>query len=370
MSLRSATVVCALLAACGGKPEPVSVGPYDAAVRLEGRFDHAASGPVFELSGSTVWVRFSGTSVKVELGEHSLETDEYGQVAHNWYDLIVDGQQAGVIQAEEGVRTYTIADGLPPGDHLVGVRKRTEAYVGDGELHGFEFNPGAKTLPVPAAARRIEFVGDGITVGFGIDGSGAGCLFSASTENYSQTFAALTAEALGAEQIAVAASGAGVYRNWRGSTENTMVDLYDRALPTRSDSLWDFTRYTPDVVVINLGTSDFTSGDPGQEGFTGSYLKLLGKVRRNYPSATIVVALGPMVSDLWPVGAQALTRSRAYLTQLVRDVNAKGDAKVKLIEFPNQDDAQSFGCKSHPSAATHRQMADQLTAFLRQEMGW
>ena len=38
--------------------------------------------------------------------------------------------------------------------------------------------------------------------------------------------------------------------------------------------------------------------------------------------------------------------------------------------FPNQDQAQSFGCKSHPSAATHKQMAVQLTAFLRQEMAW
>ena len=77
-----------------------------------------------------------------------------------------------------------------------------------------------------------------------------------------------------------------------------------------------------------------------------------------------------MVSDLWPVGAQALTRSRAYLTALVADVHAAGDAKIELIEFPNQDQAQSFGCKSHPSAATHKQMAVQLTAFLRQEMAW
>ena len=148
MSLWRATVICALVLACGGKPQSVSVGPYDSAVRLEGRFEHGATGPVFELSGSTVWMRCSGTSAKVELGERSLESDEYGQVAHNWYDLIVDGQQASVIQAEEGVHSYTIADGLARGDHLVGVRKRTEAYVGDGELRGFELNPGATTLPV------------------------------------------------------------------------------------------------------------------------------------------------------------------------------------------------------------------------------
>jgi hypothetical protein len=77
-----------------------------------------------------------------------------------------------------------------------------------------------------------------------------------------------------------------------------------------------------------------------------------------------------MLSDLWPVGAKALTQARSYLTQLVAGLNAAGDPKVKLIEFPNQDDAPSFGCKSHPSAVTQRAMANQLTAFLRQELRW
>jgi hypothetical protein len=51
-------------------------------------------------------------------------------------------------------------------------------------------------------------------------------------------------------------------------------------------------------------------------------------------------------------------------------VGAVSDARVKLIEFPNQDAASSFGCKSHPSLATQRQMAEQLTGFLRHELGW
>jgi hypothetical protein len=44
----------------------------------------------------------------------------------------------------------------------------------------------------------------------------------------------------------------------RGSTEDSipMPPLWERTLPDRDDSRWDFTQLTPDVVLINLGTND------------------------------------------------------------------------------------------------------------------
>jgi lysophospholipase L1-like esterase len=242
--------------------------------------------------------------------------------------------------------------------------------VGDAQLLGFTLDAGASTLPVAALSRRIEFIGDSITAGFGVDGPDAKCGFSAETENYSHSYAAATAQALGAEQSAISASGVGVYRNWGATTLNTAADLYERALPTQVSSRWSFGLWKPDVVVINLGTSDFTSGDPGSTPFLTAYRALVARVRKNNPSALIVIALGPMLSDLWPVGAQALTQARARLTALVAGFNAAGDPQVRLIEFPNQDGAPSFGCRYHPSAATHRQLADQLARFLRQQLGW
>src|SRR5205085_6434090 len=140
----------------------------------------------------------------------------------------------------EGVQTYPLAAGLPAGEHVVSLRKRTEAYVGEGQLLGFQLDPNAKALPVSEAQRRIEFIGDSIVTGFGVDGADGSCLFSADTENYAHSYAALTASDLGAAQIAVASSGAGVYRNWGGSTVNTIGDLYERALPTDANSRWDF----------------------------------------------------------------------------------------------------------------------------------
>jgi lysophospholipase L1-like esterase len=361
--------------ACGGKS-----GARDAALVVsarapellfEGRFDERdPEGPRFQWPGSAVVLRFTGTSAKVTLGEHSFETDEYGNIAHNWYDAWIDDRLVASLQTVEGVQTYPVAAGLAPGEHRLVIRKRTEAYVGEGQLFGFELDRGASVLPAVPLARRIEFLGDSITAGYGVDGPDEKCLFSAETQNYSNTYAALTARALGAEQIAVAASGTGVSRNWRNNTENTMGAIYDRILPTDYRILWDFSRWKPDVVVLNLGTNDFASGDPGRDAFIEAYRTLISKVRQNYPSALVVVTLGPMLSDLWPQGAQALTKARAYLSSLVTGINNAGDTRVKLLELPNQDNAATFGCKFHPSAATHRQMADRLGDFLRQQMQW
>lgn len=372
--------LCTGWVGCGGGSKPVVQTPAPVVatqvpasapeLRFEGRFEGDPAAPHFEWPGSTVWLRFEGTSVKVTLGERSLESDDYGQVAHDWYDVTVDGTALAALQVDEGVKSYTLAQGLAKGEHLLALRRRTEAYVGEGELDGFELDPGARVLPVPAATRRLEFIGDSITAGFGVDGADRNCLFSAQTENYSHSYASVTAQALGAEQIAIAATGAGVYRNWGGSKENTIGDLYGRVLPTHSTSQWNFARWKPDAVVINLGTNDFTGGDPGSANFTPAYRALIARVRQNYPTALIVVALGPMLSDLWPAGAHALTQSRAYLTAMVGDLNAAGDAQVKLLEFDNQDQAASFGCKFHPSVQTQQQMADKLSAFLRTQLHW
>jgi lysophospholipase L1-like esterase len=374
LNLRCAALV-ALLTACGGNtkaPEnlakPVEVAANAPELRYEGRIDQSTpTSPLFELPGSAVWLRFSGTGASAMISEHSLEKDDYGATAHNWYDVSIDGRDAPPFQTIEGVQSVVLAAGLSAGEHQLVLRKRTEAYVGEGRLLGFELDAGGKLLPAAPATRRIEFIGDSITAGYGVDGADGHCDFSAPTENYSHTYAALTAHALGAEQVAVAVTGAGVYRNFDSSSDNTMGDLYLRALPTHASDRWDFSRWTPDVVVINLGTNDFYHGDPGSAGFTTSYKALIGRVRTNYPSALIVVALGPMLSDLFPTGVNALTQARAYVTSVVHDVN---DPKVKMIEFPNQDNATSFGCRYHPSAATQQQMAGQLTQYLQQQLGW
>jgi lysophospholipase L1-like esterase len=352
-----AALLFTLLLACAREPErPARAAGKEGpppGVRLVGRFDtHDPAGPRFAWSASGVAARFRGTHLDARLRDSG---------SGNYFQVVLDGRPQAALATSSQRELYTIADGLPEGDHDVLLLKRTEARVGEVQFLGFVASNGTSLLPPPPApARRIEFIGDSITAGYGNDGPNEHCRFTPQTENAYDAYAARTARALGADSVTVA---------WSGKTIDGMSELYDRALPERPDSLWDSRVWVPDVVVVNLGTNDVTRGD--QQGpFVASYLKLLQRVRVAYPGALVVCAVGPMLTDIYPPGARTLTRARAYVQAAVEARKRAGDAKVIYLEFPAQDAANGYGCDYHPSSKTHAMMAQRLSAVLRTELGW
>ena len=323
------------------------------AVRIIGRVDDGdPAGPRFSWSGSAVVARFSGDSVGVRLRDPG-----------NQFEVLVDDRPLATLVASGGRELYPLQSGLGPGPLLVQLVRRTEGFLGATQLLGLVLDPaGALLPPPPAAVRRLEFVGDSITCGYGVEGADQYCPFSADTENFTLSFAALTARALGAEATAIAVSGRGLYRNFDGTVTGTVPQLYDRTLQD-GFAVWDFTRFTPDAVVINLGTNDFAKGDPGPP-FADAYEAFLRRVRGHYPTAHIVCTAGPML------GTDELARVRGYLAPLLDAARAAGDARLSYLEFPTQDGSLGYGCDWHPSRGTHQQMADRLTAELRQRLGW
>jgi lysophospholipase L1-like esterase len=318
-----------------------------------GRFDASdPAGPRFAWSASAISARFSGPSLSVRLRD-----DGYNQL-----QVVVDGVPTSVVGTGPSREAYQVASGLAPGEHEVTISKRTEASIGEMQFLGFTTAPGGALRPMPARAggRRIELVGDSITAGYGDEGAIPTCPFSPVTENEFVTYGAITARNLGAEHVTIA---------WSGKTIDGMAQLYERTLPAHADSHWDFGAWVPDVVVVNLGTNDFFQGDLRQAVFATAYVSLLVRIRSHYPHALIVCALGPMLSDTYPVGAMNLTRARRYLRVAVDAANAKGDARLLIVEFPSQDPTTA-GCGFHPSVRTHRQMAQQLTAALKNALGW
>ncbi len=45
-------------------------------------------------------------------------------------------------------------------------------------------------------------------------------------------------------------------------------------------------------------------------------------------------------------------------------------SKVAFLEFPEQKHSDGLGCGFHPSIKTHKLMADRLTAFAKEKLGW
>ena len=326
-----------------------------AAPRLSGRFDlDDPAGPRFAWAGSAIVARFTGTAITIRLRGSS-----------DYFAVTLDGAALPVLAAKPLEERYPLATGLQAGVHDLVVVKRTEPLVSEAQLLGLELAPGGQLLPPPPAPeRRIEFVGDSVTAGFGILGRDETCPFSPDTEDFTLSFAALTAGALGAEPVAVAWSGRGICRNYADEAGDPMLLLYERTLPARAESRWDFRRWVPDVVVINLGTNDFSLGVSPGERFSEAYAALVRRIHEVYARACVVCCVGPMLDG------DVLAEARARVARVVEDARAAGVARIGMIEFPPQSPANGYGCDGHPSAATHRLLAAQLTSAIREAAGW
>jgi len=304
----------------------------------------------FAWSGTGAVVRFTGSVASVEL--------RGGQE----YTVIVDGTVQPKLIATDGLNT--LAQGLTSGEHTVELYRRTEASQGESEIHGFDFG-GGQLLASDPAVRRLEFIGDSITCGYGDEGANASCGFTPQTENHYLSYAAITARNLQAELSTIAWSGKGVVCNYgddASSCTDPLPTYYDRILPNRADSVWDFSRFQPDAVVINLGTNDLsTNTDPDQATFESGYKALLVRVRHAYPNARILCTNGPMLSGT------DLNNVRLYIGDAVAEL---ADPNISTFEIATQDGSDGFGCDSHPSLERHKKMATVVTAALKTALGW
>jgi len=285
-----------------------------------------------------------------------------GGSANVFFQIVVDSVPTMVVKTS-GAASYSIAKGLPDGEHDVMIYRRNEAFAGAVQFLGFTVAGGKALIPTPAKyTRRIEFIGDSITCGYGIEGKTPDCSFSADTEDEYFSYAGITGRNLSAEQITTSWSGIGVYRDYEGTTTEQMPVKYERALPEVTTSKWDFTQWKADVVVINLGTNDFAKGDPAANYITAmtSFVK---QVRGHYAKAEIFLVLGPMLSGT------SLDQARKYLSGIATSFASGGVTHVNFVELDQQKTGE-IGCDYHPNTVTHQKMATKLTAAIKAKMGW
>jgi lysophospholipase L1-like esterase len=219
--------------------------------------------------------------------------------------------------------------------------------------------------PPAAPTRRLEVIGDSISCGTGIEGANESCGLSADTENHYATYAAIAARELGAELHTIAIGGKGLYCNYGDCpTPTDPVPSYvGRTLREDATPAWDFARYQPDAIIVNLGTNDFNHDRaPSESAFTNAYRSFLQRLRSNYPKAKILCTIGPM---LW---GDNLTTVRRSITNAV---SALGDGDISAFGLaPQNKDQDGIGCGWHPSTKTHQKMAQTLVSALKTKLGW
>jgi lysophospholipase L1-like esterase len=329
----------------------------DPLIRYTGRIDFSdPQRPRFDWPAVTIEAAFEGTSIAALLEDGA-----------NSYDVTVDGQSS-VLRTKPDQTRYSLAEGLSDGQHTVRLIKRTETFYGTPQFLGFELDAGRKLAALPPAKeRRIEFVGDSITAGYGVEGESPTCIYSPETENAALTYAAQTAAQLDAAYTIAAVSGVGVVRNYNSEgsmSSGTMLTYYGRTVANDPQENWDFGEWVPDAVVINLGTNDFsTTPHPEGELFLEGYTNLIWKVRNLYPRAQIFAVAGPLM-----VGPAEDT-IRSVVTQM-NQVLKDDRVHFVLIENTLELTAADFGCDWHPNASGQAKIAAQLSPAIAEILGW
>ncbi len=297
-------------------------------------------------SGAGLVVRFDGTGATIDL-------DDQGR----YHTVVVDGVVQPPLATDPGITSYVLAADLLPGEHTIEMYRRTEGSFGPTAV--LDLTLDGELLPPPVVDRRMEVIGDSITAGYGNEGVSP-CGFSAETENHYQTYGAIAARTVGAQVHTVAWSGKGIIYNYGDDVNEPLPEVYDRTIATES-APWHF-GWQPDVVVINLGTNDFsTDNDPSQQLFVDSYVQLLTHLRDVYPQ-TFMLVVAPTL-----FGAEA-TMVEGYLLDVVAQRQAAGDPDVAFADI-NVTWIGS-GCDGHPTVATHEGMGDRLVEELALHLGW
>lgn len=342
-------LACAVALAAVSRPEAAVQIPADhPGIRYSGRFDFAnPKGPRFDWPGTSIQARFTGPSVSVRLSG-----------GDNDFNAYVDGALKTRITLQSGKSEYPIATGLSTGDHDLLLTKRTEASYGIVAFQGLVLADGQGLADPPARpANRILFVGDSYTAGYGAEATTTSCSSLRSWANNDATYGAVTAKALGAEYSIQAISGKGMVHNYGDGTalsQQPMPFFFDRTLAGSARPAWDFASWIPQVVVVALGTNDFsTAVKPSREQYVSAYKAFLQRLRGLFPSAALVC-----------VSFAADSFQGPYVDAMVQEVNAAGDAKVHWVGMPALTNTE-VGCDWHPNVAGHKKFADVLVPALR-----
>lgn len=286
------------------------------------------------------------------------------------YAVIVDDEI--VVDELMSVKSKTVElfSGTEPRTARIKVIHLSEANNGTVGVSGIKVNSDC-TVPVSPTEKKdmtIEFIGDSITCGYGVEGKSNGEQFSTGTENFMKSYAYLTAEKLGADYSAVSYSGYGVVSGYTTGEKNT-----DSLVPKNYaivgqqfgyDTPWDFESHKSNVIVINLGTNDssYTSTDVETRGpeYQEKYVEFLKQIRTLNPDSYIICTFGTMGGEtLYP-----------YLEKAVDEfVSDTGDTKITCYQCATQSASDGYGCDWHPSAVTQQKSAAVLADKICQVTG-
>ena len=295
-------------------------------------------------------------------GATALLTSNCPETNQAYLKVYVDGEHTNTIQLTQASMTVALAENLSDGPHTIKVIKRTNGRSSTAALKELWLDEGTEILPKnKVASRKMQFVGDSITVGYGSMDWLNPSKWTTDSEDGSITYAALTGQYFGADYHTIAVSGRGIIANVDNTDpENRAPFMYEFTDWNLKTPSWDHSLYQPDVIVINYGTNDkAASSITGHttEQFKAAAKDFVKQVRRDNPNAQIIYAYGFMGDPY-----------KTEVEGLINELKAEGDSKVHYLYLkPIGAGEQSLW---HPTSAAHADRAQTLIAKVNEITGW
>lgn len=276
-------------------------------------------------------------------------------------------------EVNDTTSNYMIYSGEGDESHIITICKMSENQKGKLSLAKFITDGVIEKVDDDGKKLKIEFIGDSITCGFGNLSNDRNRLFFPNDENGWMSHAAIAARKLDAQFSILSYSGIAITKGlgkfeWMAPS---MPDLYpytDRLIEEQQGrkepfTNWDFNKFRPDVIVLNLGTNDATlidfNGDipNGIKRFEEDYYNFLKMIRdHNGVEPWIICALGSM---------------DYYLYDNIKEIaerfaKEQKDQKIKCFKYGRMRVFDGFGACAHPNVITQTRMGNEIADFIKE----
>ena len=312
---------------------------------------HSASGFEFFFKGSTAIATIRATN--------------YNSSTYRPCIVVVvddDFDNAQTIFLNKASLDITLASGITDlEEHKVDLYKRSESIDSHIAIVSIKTD-GLFVNKIVEKELKLEFIAASSSTGYGNLGSPSSSGKTTENSDCLKGFAFLTAQALNADINIFSASGWGCYASkWTTPNTASVADEY-RNVDFNSSVKWNPGMYIPDVIVVNLGTNDWSyinaastdsDRDARMTAFQQKYVQFLKYLHDTYPDAQIIVLYGLMnESSIYEVTESIVIMAKLAIPNIV-SIKINGDAK---------------GYNSHPSVASHAAIARTLTEFIKETL--
>lgn len=346
---------------------------------------HSASGAEFTMDGTYCSITLAGDNMAATSGRARFAAyvdgervlDEMISEKEMTFEIFAPGESEVGYTAESGIgaqgetEIMSVEPGTEPKEVTVTLVKLSEALHSTVGIKSIDVVSRGDIRPTAEKDLKIEFIGDSLTCGYGVDDEISSHHFSTTTEDATKAFAYKTAQMLDADYSLVSYSGFGIvsgYTSVKGvkAGDYTVPDMYETLAYSSGsyngyrvmDTPWDFSRFQPDIVVIALGANDQTytgSSEALMREYTDAYVDFLKQVRGRSPDAHFVCCLGLVSDGLF----------EAVCTAAEEYSGETGDGRISVLHLHVQDGTTGYAADFHPTEATYDIAAAELAEHIR-----